>query len=528
MKLSRRALLTTAFGATQLALLDRFGLLREAKADVSSDAPTKFLTLYLRGGTRPQYFWWPLDVADADKYLPPPGGYEGEVAFGTPDRIATLGPGDGKYAPLQVTKLWDDADPSTVGNGNTPLGYGWSNFKLWEQTAVLHGIDQGTNAHTSAYIAAMSGVAGADYRAPAMQCVVANHFLTKFADSRPLPCVALSAEGIPQARDLPGRAGAILAPSIASLESMLSADPAKNWWWKGLDARTEAPLVGFDGKAIGGKLSATDLEAATMASVQRFRGRSTAATDAMLQQLYENYQGMSRVLASDVTTMLSKITPVEHVTPKPDYLKNITTSGVFGYNFGANFYQYALEDTLNMTLRFLKSDLATSIHASLGSGFGFDTHSGILGHTQGAVHQRGIFDAIARLLGEMKLSPAPGKPGKSLLDDTLVMIFSEFGRSWASGPGHAQTEGWLYPDDHHPITSVTYVGGGVAGNRMIGGFKMPAANGVDVDIDELGQAVSRVPRASDATATAFRIMGMEFDDFFLPGGFGEVVGLRRT
>ena len=57
----------------------------------------------------------------------------------------------------------------------------------------------------------------------------------------------------------------------------------------------------------------------------------------------------------------------------------------------------------------------------------------------------------------------------------------------------------------------------------------PTGCGVDVDIiEEDGSMSRRNPRAGDATATACRIMGMGLTDFFLPGGYGEVVGLRKT
>ena len=47
-------------------------------------------------------------------------------------------------------------------------------------------------------------------------------------------------------------------------------------------------------------------------------------------------------------------------------------------------------------------------------------------------------------------------------------------------------------------------------------------------IEENGQAGKRIPRAADMTTSALRIMGLQFSDFFIPGGYGEVVGLRKT
>ena len=53
--------------------------------------------------------------------------------------------------------------------------------------------------------------------------------------------------------------------------------------------------------------------------------------------------------------------------------------------------------------------------------------------------------------------------------------------------------------------------------------------GVSAEIvEENGQASMRVPRSADAVATAMRIMGLDFHEFFIPGGYGEVVGLRKS
>lgn len=522
MKLSRRTMLKAAFGATQLGLLERFGYIGTAHADSPVDGPTRLLTLYMQGGTRPQYFWWPLAPAMTAQYLPGLGYYGHVASTGPEGIIQPAGAGDGAYPALQVTRTWDPANPASM-NGHSPFGYGWEQFGLWNQTAVLHGIDQGTNAHQSAYVAAMSGAAGSDYRAPTFPCVIANHMLsTPAGKDRPLPCVALSAEGMPQSRGLPGRAGAVLVPNIASMRGLFSANGKQNWWWSGLDARTARDVVSFAGQPLG-SIGLTDLEAHSLAMAKTFKGRSTTGTDAYLEQLHDNYAAVSRTYATDITSALEAITPVEHLPAMP-YLANAAGGGVFGYKLVENYYNTSLTEPIGMVLRLLKSNLATSIHLKLPV-VGFDTHSGQPGHNYGAVHQRATFDVISRLLGEMKNTPDTSKPGRSLLDDTLVMIFSEFGRSWASGT----SQGWSYPDDHHPFTSVTYVGGGVAGNRMIGSFQMPQARGVDVDIiEEDGQSSRRVPRASEVATTACRIFGMPFSKCFIPGGYGEVVGMRRT
>ena len=131
---------------------------------------------------------------------------------------------------------------------------------------------------------------------------------------------------------------------------------------------------------------------------------------------------------------------------------------------------------------------------------------------------------IARFLGEMKMTTVNGK---SLLDDTLVVIFSEFSRTWAHGSG----QDFYYNDDHWPYTSVTFAGGGVAGGRTIGGYDVEnfslGPRGLPVGVrEEGGEQTTRPPRSADIVATVCSIMGLELNDFFIPGGYGEILGVR--
>lgn len=526
MKLSRRALMMAGLGIGQLALLEKFGMVREAKADMPTDGPTKLLTLYLQGGTRQQYQFWPQPDADVDTHVPPPTTYKGEPAFFKASQLIDLAPGDGKFPALRVPRIWDPANPAHYGDGFSPYGYGWVQYALAQSTSVLHGIDQGTNSHASGYIASMCGAAGGSYRAPAIQSVIANYFYSRFKDTRPLPCVAIKGAGMPNQTSLPAASAPILVPGIAALKPTLSADPAANPWWKGLDARHNAPELAFDGTPTGNTLSLTDLEQHSLDNAASYRGHSTAGTDSILEQIYGGYQGVSKVLARDVADVLAKTDGATHIS-NPAYLGN-TAGNLFGIGFGANYGNTGLNDPFDMVLRLLKSDLATSIHAYLDEVY-YDTHLGLSGHIFGSALIRAQMDSIARLLGEMKASPAPSRPGKTLLDDTLVMVISDFGRTWATGPSQSAADGWSAGDDHHPYTSVTFAGGGIIGNRQIGSFVMPNANGADVDlIDETGASMRRNPTAADVVATACRIMGLTTNDFFIPGGFGEVVGFRRT
>jgi hypothetical protein len=530
MRSTRRQLLQWGLGAGQLALLDRFNLLSgRASAQTASDAPTKLVTLYISGGYRPQFMWWGQDDAAVDTSVPPPASYAGEPVFFNASELVDLAPANGNYKPLRTWRSWDPANPANRTGRFSPMFYGWQHYALHEQTSVLHGIDQGTNAHQSGYIAAMCGVAGSDYRAPAIQSVLANHLYERFKGTRPLPCVAISGNGLPVATGLPSHAAPILVPSIDALRPSLSAKSIDNWWWKDLETRTATPELDFRGMPTGSSLQATALEAFTFEQARAFKGRSTARVDQFLEGLHGTLTSVSRALAANVTDVLEGLKGVDYIkTNRPAYMSSYFMNP-FTYTFGlANFHQTQLEPPLEMTLRLLKSDLTSAIHTVLPSPY-FDTHNGSYGVHFSCAHGRAAMDCVARFLGEMKNTPAPGKPGKSLLDDTLVLIFSEFARSWPSGTSQSAAASWQYPDDHHPFTSVTFVGGGVAANRQIGSYTVPLGGGVPVDlIEENGQPGKRIPRAADMTTTALRILGLGFPDFFIPGGYGEVVGIRKT
>lgn len=517
---SRRQLLKWSVGAGQLALLERLGLLSLGRAHAQTvDAPTRLVTLYVPGGWRPHYLFWPGTDAEVAQAVPAPQSYSGEPVFFRASDLVDLAPGDGRYPALRTWRSWDAANPALRDATHSPMMYGFTHFKLYEQLSVLHGIDQGTNDHQSGFIASMCGVAGADYRAPAIQSVVANHFYARFRDSRPLPCVIVADQrGTPVGIGLPSHAAPVRVPSIDALKPALSAKPADNPWWTGLDARTARPEVGFGGAPTGSQLASTALEDFTLRQVRKYRGRSTARVDKYLEGIHGSLTSVSRVLAADVVSVLETTKGVEALTAsKPSYLSSYGL-GPFGYTFGlANFHQTALEAPLEMTLRLLKSGLTSAVHCSLAPDF--DTHNGI-GNEHSCAHGRALADCLARFIGELKASPLPGSPGKTLLDDTLVLIQSEFGRSWYS-PGYS-------PDDHHPYTSVIYAGGGVAANHMVGSYT-PRGLGLNVSlVEENGQPNMRVPRAADAVTTALRIMGLGFDQFFIPGGYAEVTGIRRT
>lgn len=95
--------------------------------------------------------------------------------------------------------------------------------------------------------------------------------------------------------------------------------------------------------------------------------------------------------------------------------------------------------------------------AQVESDDGWDTHTG--NAAQGAKHQA-LFAGLHALM--QSLASAPGSAsGSKLLDETVVVVASEFGRT----PRLNASQG----KDHWPVTSALVLGAGVAGGRVIGG-----------------------------------------------------------
>jgi hypothetical protein len=531
MNVTRRALLSAALGAGQVALLDQLGLpvLRARRAHAAAGGPTKLLTIYVPGGWIPMHLWCPLDAAEVERLIPAPMDQSGEAVYFNAATLKNLdGSGDadlgGAYPRLRVPRLWDEAalaagmqDPRTknplTGAPTSPHGWSWVQNKLWQNCSVVHGVDQGTAAHDSAQVSAMCGAPGAQYRAPAIHSVVANAFFQRYADARPLPCVSIAQGPAPNPFNLPQAASPTQMDSVESLQYTL-ADTVPEAWLD-LRERTSRPQVSFDGQPLDA-IATTALDEYAMRQARALRGKSTRGDDQFFAQLHDGYQRVSKVLARDVVSVLAKTKGVEF-NPNPFW----SFSGAFGVDIGRGNKSDSggtWNEPFELALKLLKSDLtsAISLYCPGSGGFYFDTHGD--GHATHFTYLRAVFDVIGRLLGEMKATPAPGGGG-TLLDDTLVLIFSEFARTWPKSGAC----------DHWPSTSVAFVGGGITPNRMIGGYDTEGKTGSFLGkpvaiVEEGGNKSMRAPRSADVIDTALRILGI--NDFFIPGGHGEIVGVR--
>ncbi len=525
-RITRRRMLQWALGASQVGLLHRFGLTGRSRAALPEGGPTKFLGIHMNGGCHWETFFCPLSVGGINTFIPAPTGNLHPLGY-APGQVQNFDqtPADldapGPVRPVRGPIYWNWADPNAK-SGNNPLsgdtqayrpyGYIWANpaFNLFDKTCVLIGADQNTASHASGIVASMCGVAGSNFRAPSVHAVIANALAAHF--DRPLPNVYL--DGFePKSLDLPAIAAPARVSTLEAVEPTLS--DARDDAWSGLRARTELPNLALDGTALGGTVPATPIDAAVMEAFRGSAGYSTAASDAYLESIYETTKGASRTIARDLLSVLQSTQGFEHLYANPLYASNDVACIGYADTCG----QLRTSGPWDFALQLLKSDLVTSVNvrAKSISNFSFDTHTadGPRIHTG---HLRIALEMVGRMLVEMDLTPS-GVPGRSLLDDTLVYIYSEFGRTFPK-----------QGSDHHPATAAILVGGGIHGNQMIGGYDETMTGspmGVPVPIiEETGDSAFRRPRSQDVAATVLRGFGLEANtDFFIPGGYGWFEGV---
>ena len=130
---------------------------------------------------------------------------------------------------------------------------------------------------------------------------------------------------------------------------------------------------------------------------------------------------------------------------------------------------------------------------------GWDHHSNIYAKTgQSLYTQMKQFDpAFGALLTDLSTMPGAGA-GNTLLDETLVVVLGEFGRT--VGVLNAQAG-----RDHFLRMSVVFAGGGVRGGTVIG-----ATDAAGSAAAEFGWAGNRDVRPEDITSTIYSALGIDY------------------
>lgn len=537
---TRRDLLKLGLGAGQLALLNRLGLLDASRAHAqTTSGPTKLLTLYVSGGWIPQFLFCPLKLSETDALMPTPrlvvGGAEpySHTAAHVQKNLDGTPVDDGNWQnrPLRMARLWDEAELTAGrkdrrvaladGSGlrTSALGWSWAHYRLWRYASVLHGVDMGTAAHDSGAISMMCGIAGPSFQSPALHAFVANAMLGRFPD-RALPHVTL---GGPTGErvNLPPATAALAMANVASAGKLFSERNMVSWG--GLGGRTAGPTKTWDG-ADGPEVVQTRLERFITERAQRLAKKTGSSTDALYQSIHDSYRNYSTLLSKDVVARLERTPGYEYINQMGPNFPFWSENGFMGFNLGSSVASSGADvvETTTLALKLLKSDLTTSVSLKFPAGIYFDTHNDAESHYP---YLRATMEQVGRFLAELSLTPS-STPGKTVLDDTLVLVMSEFGRTWNRTGG----------TDHWPTTSVIFAGGNsfLSPNRMVGGFEttanvgagFPGYMGQNVPMNgEDGRlmSMSRPPQSRDVVFTALKMFGI---DAFLPGGPGDVVGLH--
>jgi len=133
---------------------------------------------------------------------------------------------------------------------------------------------------------------------------------------------------------------------------------------------------------------------------------------------------------------------------------------------------------------------------------GWDHHSGIYTKAAQGVNslytQAAIFDpAFAALLSDLKSMPG-ADAGKTLLDETLVVVVAEFGRTVGVLNNQAGR-------DHYLRMSYVFAGGGTRGGRVLG-----STNATGDAVADYGWSANRDVRPEDVTSTIYSALGIDY------------------
>ncbi|MBK5260565.1 MAG: DUF1501 domain-containing protein [Thermoanaerobaculia bacterium] len=201
----------------------------------------------------------------------------------------------------------------------------------------------------------------------------------------------------------------------------------------------------------------------------------------------------SGVLGRDATDMDSFYDQAKVLVDTP----NINQIFSFSAEEHARYGTTTFGDSLVIARNLVAANRGTRfVHVTQG---GWDHHDNIYGAQGNSLYSqcRTLDNALAPLLTDLSAMPG-SEAGKSLLDETLVVILGEFGRTVGPLSGNGGR-------DHFLRMSVAMAGGGVKGGRIIGTTDALGDRAVDY-----GWSAKRDIRPEDITATIYSALGIDY------------------
>jgi uncharacterized protein (DUF1501 family) len=206
---------------------------------------------------------------------------------------------------------------------------------------------------------------------------------------------------------------------------------------------------------LSGRLGGQMRQAFAYDSLEEGQLAVSGVGEAYIQQALEYDRLLSEARSEAVT---GKLADYADANGRADRLARLASS--LNINSGSGM---ALGTSLAQAFR---SGMTTSI--TLSAGGGFDTHTD---NTQ----QNGRFEQVFSLVDGVvsQLAAEPGVAAASMLDETTIVVMSEFARTPLLNGDNGK--------DHHPWNSMLAVGKNVRGSSSVG-MSDPEQNGVKVNL----------------------------------------------